>query len=228
MFDNVIANMPADLEQTNLPQSPRVTNQPQPGTPPLRYRLRFHKLLNSVYFRIGLTVFLTLLLFLTAAFISFRAEQKKHQLEQYEKEIPGAKILIPTEEPDPTSDWKIFRDDRFLFEFKYPPNWSSNVLLSGSKVGPLEIKNEKEELIISVNSFDPSVVGISYCEATPEDERCESLATENGMVITIDWDINGKANAIFDGTIVTLEKVTRDTKQVFRQILSTLRFHSGL
>ncbi len=91
--------MPADLEQTNLPQSPRVTNQPQPGTPPLRYRLRFHKLLNSVYFRIGLTVFLTLLLFLTAAFISFRAEQKKHQLEQYEKEIPGAEVLLPTPEP---------------------------------------------------------------------------------------------------------------------------------
>ncbi|MFV1917644.1 MAG: hypothetical protein ACC618_04165, partial [Patescibacteria group bacterium] len=136
----------------------------------------------------------------------------------------------PSPSPSPTpsleeiANWKTFRYTRYLFEFKYPSNWSLDVSLTDSKPEPIEIKDEKKELVISISSFDPNTVGISYCEATPKDKKCETLVTEGGIWVTINWDLDGKAYAIFDGTSVTLEKVTRNTKQIFRQILSTFKF----
>jgi len=51
--------------------------------------------MTSSYFRIGLTFFLMLILFLTASFIAFQSEQKRKKLKDYEKQIPDAEITVP-------------------------------------------------------------------------------------------------------------------------------------
>jgi hypothetical protein len=43
------------------------------------------------------------MLFLTASFIAFQSEQKRKKLEEYEKQIPGAEILIPQKEEASTN-----------------------------------------------------------------------------------------------------------------------------
>ena len=80
-----------------------------------------------------------------------------------------------------------------------------------------------------MNAVNLTIVGISYCEAYPQDTpRCESL-TAGGVPATIDWEVNGTAIASFAATEelglnFTLYQVDTGTRSVFRQILSTFKF----
>ncbi len=134
-----------------------------------------------------------------------------------------------TTQPQTESKWKVFQDSRYTFQFEYPSDWgvgnqegTSRVLILKDKVGA--------EIITIDTGVNLSIIGISYCGAYPQDSRCESLKTENGNFVTIDWDVSEKANAMFgsqDGTYgvsFTLHKVNSDTKDIFKKILSTFKF----
>ena len=89
--------MPASLPNQNLPQNPQyqgVLSQYQ-FRKPKKKKVTLNKLMISSYFRIGLTFFLMLILFLTASFIAFQSEQKRKKLKDYEKQIPKAEIIVP-------------------------------------------------------------------------------------------------------------------------------------
>ena len=61
---------------------------------------------------------------MTAVFIALQSEARKKARQDFEKEIPDAEILLPAEEPDPTSNWKTYRNEEYKFEFRYPPHWN--------------------------------------------------------------------------------------------------------
>jgi hypothetical protein len=93
----------------------------------------------------------------------------------------------------------------------------------------LEEKNMVTIIMDIATGIDLSLMGVSYCGAYPQDERCETLKTESGISVTIDWGVSGKANAMFslDGTYgvsFTLHQINPDTKIVFKKVLSTVKF----
>ena len=135
----------------------------------------------------------------------------------------------PSIQTNVNNEWKIFKDSRYTFQFSYPGKWNVTNQQGTSRV--LILKDEMSNEIITVDTgVNLSVIGISYCGAYPQDKRCESLKTESGGYVTIDWDESGTANAMFssqDGTYgvsFTLHKVSADTKVTFRKILSTFLF----
>jgi len=91
-------------------------------------------------------------------------------------------------------------------------------------------KNSATVIMDVEGGIHVALIGISYCGEYPQDKRCESLKTESGGYVTIDWDVSGKANAMFssqDGTYgvsFTLHKVNSDTKDIFKKVLSTFKF----
>ncbi len=124
-------------------------------------------------------------------------------------------------------EWQTFQDSRYTFQFEYPAKWSIEDRPGTADF--LILKNEQKNKIITISGVNLAVIGISYCGAYPQDSRCEVLKTENGNSGTIDWNVNGEANAMFNqngayGVIFILNKVNPGTKTTFRKILSTFKF----
>ena len=149
------------------------------------------------------------------------------------------KMPAPTPPADTSSTqtntgngWKVFKNSRFTFQFSYPAEWSMlDQVDNAYGIDFWSAEKNPATRIMDFNSgINLSVVGISYCGAYPQDKRCESLKTESGGYVTIDWDVSGTANAMFssqDGTYgvsFTLHKVNSETKNIFRKILSTFKF----
>ena len=128
------------------------------------------------------------------------------------------------------NEWKVFQDSRYTFQFNYPEKWSVGNQQGTSRV--LILRNERNSEIITVDTgVNLAIIGISYCGAYPQDKRCETLKTDDGGYVVIDWEVSNTANAIFssqDGTYhgvsFTLHKINPDTKTIFRKILLTFRF----
>jgi len=126
-------------------------------------------------------------------------------------------------------DWKTYRNG---FEFKYPSDWSKLIQLDNAS--GIDFWSEENKTATNIMSVDTginlSIIGISYCEAVSQDERCEILKTIGEDFVTIDWDASGEANAMFRsqdstyGISFTLHKVNLNTKITFRKILSTFKF----
>lgn len=138
----------------------------------------------------------------------------------------------PPAQTNAGGEWKIFKNNRFTFQFGFPAEWSVlDQLDNAYGVDFWSTENNMATRIMYVNSgINLSVIGISYCGAYPQDKRCESLKTESGVYATIDWGVNGTASAMFssqdgtDGASFTLNKVNSETKNIFRKILSTIKF----
>ncbi len=91
-------------------------------------------------------------------------------------------------------------------------------------------ENNMATIIMDIKTgIDLSVIGISYCEAYPQNKRCESLKIGGGgHIVIIDWDENRQANAMISlqdatGVSFTLHKVNSETRDTFRKILSTFK-----
>ena len=118
---------------------------------------------------------------------------------------------------DPGSaNWKAYTSTNY--SFSYPPNFKINPINFG------ELLNESGNIFLSISSFDPSIRGIAYCEAYPNDKpRCEQLKIGD-KIATIDWSVDGKSNAMLGNLSVTLNVTDNQAKKLFRQILSTFQF----
>jgi hypothetical protein len=125
--------------QAHIPQSPEPyvhhKHRPKSG-------VRLNKLMLSTYFRIGLTFLLLIMLFLTASFIAFQSEQKRKRLEQYEKQIPEAEIIVPDSEEVSTENWKTYSSEGLGFEFKYPADWTEKSQLTQTDANSQEIESQ--------------------------------------------------------------------------------------
>ena len=145
---------------------------------------------------------------------------------------PTAATATPSTQTKTGSEWKVFKNGRFNFQFSYPAEW--NVLDQIDNAHGVDFWLAEKNMvtrIMDVNSgINLAVIGIFYCGAYPQDKRCESLKTESGGYVTIDWDVSGTANAMFGsqdgsyGVSFTLHKVNSETKNIFRKILSTFKF----
>jgi hypothetical protein len=128
-----------------------------------------------------------------------------------------------------TSKWKVFQDSHYAFQFEYPQEWTIENQQNTTEV--LILKNKANDEIITIDTrVNPAVVGISFCGAYPRDKRCEVLRTESGHFVTVDWGVDGEANAMFSskdgryGVSFTLHRIDAETTKTFRQILSTFKF----
>jgi len=142
---------------------------------------------------------------------------------------PSLATPTPSIPTSVTNEWKIFQDSRYTFRFEYPAKWSIENQQGTARV--FIIKNEQREEIITIDTeVNLAVIGISYCGAYPQDNRCEILKTDDDSAVIIDWGVDGKANAMFSspngthGVSFTLHKINSDTKSIFRKILSTFKF----
>ncbi|MEX2014208.1 MAG: hypothetical protein WD896_02530 [Parcubacteria group bacterium] len=140
-----------------------------------------------------------------------------------------ATTLTETTTQNINSEWKVFQDSRYAFQFNYPAGWSVGNQQGTSRV--LMFKDEKNSEIITVDTgVNPAVIGVSYCGTYPQDKRCEILKTNSGGYVIIDWNVSGTANAMFssqDGTYgvsLTLHKINSDTKIIFKKVLLTFKF----
>jgi hypothetical protein len=61
-------------------------------------------------------------------------------------QVSPTATLIPTAIPDPTADWKTYRNEKYKFSFKYPINWSiyDNTQKANSKTLELLLINTPE------------------------------------------------------------------------------------
>lgn len=130
-----------------------------------------------------------------------------------------------------TDEWKVFQDVRYNFRFDYPAKWSIENQPDATR--NLILKTEENNEIITITPrVSLTVMGISYCGAYPEDNRCEVLKTNSGSSVTINWDVDREANAMFSypegtyGESFTLHKINPHTKTIFRKILLTFKFLS--
>lgn len=155
--------MPETKEQDTFVQNPQLAAvrppfQPQKAKKP---RVSFNKLMLSTYFRIGLTFFLLILLFLTASFIAFQSEQKRKKLKDYEKQIPKAEIIIPVTEEVSTENRGTYTDNQFNFQIIYPNTMSvrkinkrDELLIGGASANLIyndnEFRSQASEIYVSV------------------------------------------------------------------------------
>ena len=190
-------------------------------------------------------VIVTVIVLLVAVGGYFFIVKKSEPIVQ--QEVPISTQTAPTS-PTPTpskpitatvqnptdSKWKIFQDNRFAFQFEYPSEWSVlNKLDDPYGVDFWLAEGNMATVIMDIASgINLSLIGVSYCGAYPQDKRCESLKTESGSQVIIDWGVSGKANAWFmfssqDGTYgvsFTLHKINSDNKIIFKKVLSTFKF----
>ena len=230
-----------------MPASPETVvqvqnSQPQGVIHPVRSqktkkkRFIINKLFLSTYFRIGLTFLLLIMLFLTASFIAFQSEQKRKRLEQYEKQIPGAEILIPQKDENSTENWKTYENEELGFTLKYPKEWNEVgtgefELGSGTKIESAD-KSFSLGLLTGINK------GYSY---EKNKEFIYMFKQGGGEVAEVTGGIASKTEVNYQGAktitsfilsdkneVYSLSLVSSDknnlTNSIFDQILSTFRF----
>src|SRR3989338_904313 len=142
--------------------------------------------------------------------------------------LPCARgICVPKESrTNETATWQTYRNEEFGFEFDYPDKWDTIEFEDRTTVN-----DEKGEPFMTLTFANRAVLGVSFCGAYRENERCEILEGDEINFI-IDWGKGQKAIAeadIKDGTVamfVTLSESTESSRKLFRQILSTFRFVS--
>lgn len=132
---------------------------------------------------------------------------------------------------DETTNWKTYTNSKPIFSFKYPPEWE----ITDESTEAIKLENSGAGLLITVTTYNPSVVGATYCQAVLDDKtRCEIF--EN---VIIDWgessgiDVSAqivKADLGLNIVLTTNPNVpatfylSDDIKELFRKILSTFRF----
>lgn len=175
-----------------------------------------------------------LLLPLTLLVILRLNEQNVRPLLPLQLSIPAISRPTPTPAPiDNLLNWKTYTNSALEVEFKYPNDWTV-------QEDPLTLANPANRLTITIVSFNPNIVGISYCEAYPKDSpRCEQLTISDGATVFIDWGEKDSpvTNAMFaitdgSGVSVALETnpdiparlmLTAEDKDFFRTFLSTFK-----
>lgn len=173
------------------------------------------KLPSSLTTVTPLSKFLALVLFITLPFLGFFiGMQYQQQMYSSESEVIS---ISPSQTPPTTqlnvaNEWKDFIDKDF--QLQYPRTWSSQIIND-----TLSFQDNSGKTIMTLSSFNPALVGITYCGANANDPRCEGA---------IDWGNGGPATAIFSkssrGISLTLEELTPETKEIFRHIASTFQF----
>jgi hypothetical protein len=167
--------------------------------------------------------FLTILLLLTLLIVGFVFLMKYRQkLSPIEKAINSSITEVKiTLFPSPTlpvnknsGQWQTYSEYGSSFTFEYPGSWTAQTINS-----QLKLINNKGKTIVSFSSFDPALVGITYCGANAGDPRCEG---------NIDWGNGSSATAEFSeyskGITMTLHEVNTETKDIFRHIVKTFHF----
>jgi len=94
--------MADDTKQTKPLLNPPETleqSQTEPQVPPKDPLPKYHKVVDSTYFRIALTGVLILSLFLIAFVIAVVSELRRQRAEQVDRGVPPAEVIIPTPEP---------------------------------------------------------------------------------------------------------------------------------
>ncbi len=149
-----------------------------------------------------------------------------------EKPVPTVPILtpepIPT--PDETADWEIYRNEIYKYEIKYPYKWEAkenpegNVEFIVQRVATININFISQDTL--------SVMGITYCQAYPEDKNhCEEITINDAVYIIEKFsDSVGDRENILIGSphggalSISLISVTDELQAIFRKMLSTFRF----
>lgn len=167
-----------------------------------------------------LSKFLALFLFFTLPLIGFYLgmEYQKTIVDSLSEVTPiysqktgssSENKLIDNEKLDV---WKEFKTTDFVFT--YPFNW-----IATSDVLPTTLKDDSGNPVVSIGLFDPALVGITFCGANPDNQRCEG---------PIDWMDNSEAVATLIknkvGITITLHLVTEKNKEIFRHIISSFQF----
>lgn len=143
-------------------------------------------------------------------------------------------LSIIEHQPVSTSLWKTFKDSRYNFTFQYPPD---NIVKISSSSGQLTIGNALAEQFITIETYDTRARGISYCSGHVDSDkyRCE-LVHGTKTPIIIDWYSNMghissgppiaeiRTNGDKSIIVFTLNAISPETKDIFRQILSTFQF----
>lgn len=152
------------------------------------------------------------------------------------------KAISPTPTPDKNVSWKTYADSNLNYSFQYPPttcelqrfagdaSFALCYLPKGSD-GGAKHNNGYVITLGFISQSQLSVMGITYCDAYPNDSlRCESFKIDK-VTASIDWGTgaNGNASAWIshpNGGIVTftLQPITAESKEILKQILSTFKF----
>ena len=199
--ENIPAQNPAVETSPQVYTAPHLDNAPPPPPKPFMFS------------KVILLFLIIIILLLGASGTYFALNSKPKPASTISKATP---IPIPTPTIDETANWKTYNAANF--SFKYPPNFK----LNSKEI--IELSDENGNSFLLIFSFNPAVVGISYCNTYPNDKaRCEQLEVGD-KTSTIDWGVDGKANAMLKNLSITLNKTDTQAKMLFRQILSTFKF----
>lgn len=140
------------------------------------------------------------------------------------------------EQSQKRGNWEIYQNPQFGYEFSYPATWS---MPQTSPDAPFTIQyydfsspnNNWYKITLGyVSEAQLATMGIDYCGANPNDQRCE-IKRIGTLAANIDWGDNRNKSALAKiinpkgGMIIfALEPNTPEAKTFFVQILNTFKF----
>jgi hypothetical protein len=179
-------------------------------------------------------------------------EAKKQELKTSEQKIKETQIKTEKEAPkDETADWKVYRNEEFGFEMKYPPKWEYNKV-EKNYIGfydpeKVKIPETPYELIIKIFHKEKGIPLDRWVQEEPEMKMAIKNELEIGegkvpegsfrninnlsfyLIKTSDF-MGGSAiaNAYVEknGLVIKLSRhlLFPDAEKIFNRILSTFQF----
>ncbi|MFZ2970294.1 MAG: hypothetical protein WA063_04055 [Minisyncoccia bacterium] len=180
------------------------------------------KLTMSEYKKTGIIFLIIIVIFSFGVLLAMMGYTAKHEGSMGWWTETATKLDKTNIVDDEIKDWKIYKNEAYGYELKYPASWDVQEGLSNNKMDFIS----SGSIILSIGVFPERILEIADCTDYPTDEgQCEEIIIdgEKYMIESYDWEVVNLKYP-FGGIInIASKSIENEDKKIFRSILSTFK-----